>query len=91
MARILITAQVEDATEWEKGFRTHGGLFKDQTVTTIDFTATEDNEVGILFEADNLDTYMGLLESPATEEAMKNDGVKRDTVKIFVLDKTINP
>ena len=66
-------------------------MFKDQTVSVIDFTIMEHNEVGILFEADNLDKYMELLDSPATAEAMEIDGVKRDTVKIYVLDKTFTP
>ena len=32
MPKVVITAQVEDAMKWEKGFRTHGSLFKSQTV-----------------------------------------------------------
>jgi len=31
---------------------------------------------------------MATLDSPATAEAMAFDGVKRETVKVFVLDKT---
>jgi hypothetical protein len=31
------------------------------------------------------------MNSEATEEAMKFDGVKRDTVKQFVLDKKFQP
>jgi len=38
-------------------------------------------------DVDDVDKYFEVLESPATEEAMANDGVKRDTVKVSVLDK----
>ena len=90
MPRIIITAQVEDAANWEKGFRTHGDLFREQTTTAVNFTVTNDNEVAVHFEADNLDKYMELLDSPATAEAMEFDGVKRETVKVFVLYKELD-
>ena len=90
MPSVIITAQVEDAAEWEKGFRTHGELFKDQTVTAIQFNATDENEVAIVFEIADLDKFFEILDSPATEESMSFDGVKRDTVKIFTLDKVFD-
>ena len=87
MARVMVTGEVEDTAKWEEGFRTHGDLFRSQTVTKIDFGIAEDNIVSGCFEMDNLDTYMKILDSPATADAMEFDGVKRDTVKVFVLDK----
>ena len=87
MPRAIMTAQVEDSADWEKGFRTHGGLFNDYTATAIHFTATDENEVAILWELDDLDKFLSLVESPETIEAMEFDGVKRETVKSFVLDK----
>ena len=91
MPRVIITAKVNDAANWEQGFRTHGDLFKEQTISVINFAANDDNEVACIFECDDIDKYMELLESPATEEAMESDGVNRDTVKIFVLDKEFAP
>ena len=87
MPRVIVTAKVEDAAAWEKGFRTHGDLFREQTATAIDFTVTNENEVALHVEMDNLDKFLELMESPATAEAMEFDGVKRETVKIFVLDR----
>ena len=88
MPRIVITAQVEDLVKWEEGFRTHGDLFRSQTVSgPIGIATNEGNEVAVCFDASDLDTYMSILESPATAEAMAYDGVKRETVKVFVLDK----
>jgi hypothetical protein len=91
MAKIIITAEVENAADWERGFRTHGDLFRDQTIHTVDFNVTSDNEVGLVFECQDLDKCLELMDTPATEEAMKFDGVKRDTVKVFVLDKEFKP
>ncbi len=88
MAKVVVTAQVEDLVKWEEGFRTHGDLFRSQTVTRpINFAAIEGNEVAVCFEPDHLDTFLEILDSPATAEAMDFDGVKRETVKVFVLDK----
>lgn len=92
MPKVIVTAQVEDAANWEQGFRTHGDLFRSQTVNhAIHFAATGENEVAIYLEADDLDKYLEIMDSPATAEAMAFDGVKRETVKIFVLDKEFTP
>ncbi len=92
MPRVIVTAQVEDAAQWEQGFRTHGELFRSMTINKpIYFTATELNEIILNFEPDDLDKYMEVLDSRATEEAMEFDGVKRDTVKVFALDKQFDP
>ena len=88
MTKVVITAQVEDPVKWEKGFRTHGALFRSQTITKpIHLATIAGNHVAICAEPENLDTFMKLMDSPATAEAMAFDGVRRDTVKIFVLDK----
>ena len=87
MSKAIITAQVENSANWENGFRSHAGLFNDYTATAIHFTATDTNEVAILWEVTNLDRFLELLDAPETAEAMAQDGVKRDTVKVYVLDK----
>ncbi len=92
MPRVICTAQVEDATKWEQGFRTHGELFKSMTINKpIQFNVTPENVVVIHFEPDDLDKYMEVMDSRATEEAMEFDGVNRDTVKIVTLDKEFDP
>lgn len=90
MHRIIVTAEVEDAKKWEKGFRTHGDLFRDQTITALHFTVTKQNEAALYIECDDADTYFKLMDSDATAEAMKFDGVKRETVKIYSLDKVFD-
>ena len=91
MAMVLITCQVENPEKWEEQFRTHGQLFRNQTIDRIDFGALKDNYVGAVFHVENLETYMKILDSPETAEAMKNDGVKRETVKVVVLDRRFDP
>ena len=49
------------------------------------------NQVAVCFKPDNLDTFMEILDSPATVEAMESDGVKRETVRVFVLDTPFKP
>ncbi len=87
MPRVVITAQVEDPAKWEEGFRTHGGLLGTMSQTSTFFSMNDDNEVVLYSRPSDLDKFMEVMESPDTEEAMAFDGVKRGTVKVFVLDK----
>ena len=92
MPKVIALAQVEDAAKWEEGFRTHGELFKNQTVNKpIHYNVTSQNEVTICFEPDDLDTFKRILDAQETEEAMKFDGVKRETAKFIILDKDFDP
>ncbi len=86
MAKVIITAQVEDSAKWEEGFRTHGELLRSMTSTVTYFTTTAENEVTLYAEPDDIDKFLEVMDSPATAEAMAYDGVKRETVKIVVLD-----
>jgi len=86
MARVIITAKVDDIDKWEKGFRTHGALFKGQGVASpVLIGISDDNEVALYEEVDDLDTVT--TPSPETIEAMAQDGVRQDSMKMFVLDK----
>ena len=88
MPRVITTAKVEDGAKWEQGFRTHADLFRSMTIgRPIHFSVTGENEVAIIFEPDDLEKYQQVFDSSATEEAMAFDGVKRETVKVYILDK----
>jgi hypothetical protein len=89
MPRVLITAEVENLEKWEKGFRTHGDLFREMGVSTMEFGTSEGNRVAVCGDTTSLDAYMKVFKSQATAEAMAGDGVKRETVKMFVLDKEV--
>ena len=90
MIRAIVTAQVENSANWERDFRSHVELFRDYTATAIHFSTTADNEVAILWEVASLDKFLEQLDSSATAEAMAQDGVIHESVKVYVLDKMIN-
>ena len=90
MPRTVLIADVEESVQREEGFRTHTDLFRSQTITAIHFAVNEENRVALYAEVDDLDKYMEVLNSEATAEAMEHDGVKRDTVQLFVLDKQLS-
>ncbi len=74
MPKVVITAEVEDTAKWEQGFRSHGDLFRSQTITTpISMAIREGNEVAICAEAADLGTFMEILESLVTADAMASD------------------
>lgn len=91
MPMVIVTAQVQDAAKWEAGFRTHGELFRSYTCRgAVHFTMTG-SEIAICFEPENLETFKRAMDSQATIDAMAFDGVKRETVKRFFLDKELKP
>lgn len=85
MPRIIVTAEVEDPVAWEKGFRTHGDLFRAQTCSQMEYSING-NEVAVLASPQDFDAFMALFEAPDTAEAMEVDGVKRETVKVYIVD-----
>jgi len=46
--------------------------------------------VAILWEIANLETFLAQLDAPETAEAMAQDGVDQESVKVYILDKEIN-
>lgn len=91
MAHMVAMIEVDDAASWEAKFRTHGDLFRSQgIISPYRFAVNEEeNQVTLYAEVRDLDTFWQVMESPATAEAMANDGVDRETVKVIVLDKAL--
>ena len=87
MPRIILTAQVENSAQWEDKFRTHGALLSSMGTSVTHFATNGDNEVVLYAEPQDLDRWFAVLKSPDTAAAMAMDGVKKETVKVFVLDK----
>lgn len=89
MTKVIVTAKVKDVGAWEKGFRTHADLFKSsgQTASPILFGIGSNDEVAVCFEVANLQEYQKFIETAENVAAMEADGVRRDTVRNFVLDK----
>ena len=88
MTRVVVTATVKDAEKWEEGFRTHADLFKTQSIKKMRF-GINGNEVALLSTVRDMDTYYKVMDSDDTRKAMEHDGVIRETVKIFVIDKKL--
>ena len=91
MSGVVITAHIKDSAKWEKGFRSHRELFKQNNISLIHYTITKNNDVVLYSETDDVDAYMKFVQSPATIQAMAEDGVERDTVKVYPLDKELKP
>lgn len=87
MTMVVLTADVEDGAAWEREYRTHGDLFEAAGLSAIQFTVNDNNHVVMCTDVDDVGAYMDFIGSESTRAAMKNDGVKRETVKVFVLDK----
>jgi hypothetical protein len=89
MPKVILTAQVEDAAKWEAGFKTHGDVFRAYGLQApVEYTV-DGNQVAICMEPKDLKIFKEAMESKATADAMAFDGVKRETVKMFVLDKSL--
>lgn len=91
MPRIVIVAKCKDQAKWEQGFRTHGEIFRNDYKVTkpVSYGTGDDSHVAVCVDSDDLSAAMNALGSAATAEAMETDGLLRDTVKVFVLDKEL--
>jgi hypothetical protein len=91
VTKIAVIAKCKDQAAWEAGFRTHAELFRTAYGITepVIYGTAEDGYVAACFETGDVASAMSALSSPETAEAMENDGLFRDTVKIFVLDKEL--
>lgn len=87
MPKVIITAQVNDAAKWEAGFRSHAEMFRAYSIKKPIHFRVDGNAVTICMQPENLETFQRSMESKETADAMAVDGVKRETVKIAVLDK----
>lgn len=91
MAKVLITAQVQDTSVWEKNFRSHVALFRQAGVhDPMLYGIGANNEVAVVEEIDNVEQFTQLINSQENAEAMAKDGVLRETVRTYVLDKTLS-
>ncbi len=88
MPKVIITVEVQDPVKWEASFRTHGEIFRTYGVTAPISYTTVGNQAVACFEVASVETLQQQMALPATAEAMAQDGLKRETFKMFVLDKT---
>ena len=67
MAKIIITAKVEDAAKWEEGFRTHGDLLRSMTSTVSYFTMVLHQHMTHIVESGLLATTFAIQPSADNE------------------------
>lgn len=88
MARVLMTAQVQDGVQWEKSFRTHGDIFATYgLLAPVEFTVSG-NDVAISVEVADAGTFLKTMGETETQQAMEADGVNRASVRVYVLDRS---
>ena len=92
MAMVVVTEKVEDVTKWEEGFRTHGEHFRNMGVTgPIGIAINDGNEIAVCFAPADVGKFLSQMGTPENVAAMEHDGVKGDTVKVYVMDRTFQP
>jgi hypothetical protein len=89
MTMVILTADVEDGAVWEREYRTHEDLFEAAGLGAMHYSVTDDGHVVICTDVDDVSAYMEFINSQSTRDEMKNDGVKRETVQVVVLDKRL--
>ena len=91
MSKILVIAQCKGQAKWEAGFRTHADLFRNSYAVSkpVSYGVGEDDYVAACFETSDFAKAMSAISSPETAKAMEFDGILRDTMKVFVLDKEL--
>jgi len=91
MPRIVLTAEVQDTETWEQAFRTHADLFREMGHASVyEYGIGDNNEVVVTVDVGDADAFLESLASDENVAAMENDGVNRDTVKVWVVDKALN-
>ena len=90
MPKVIITVEVQDSAKWEASFRTHGEIFRAYSVNAPIAYTTVGNQAVACFEVASAETMQQQMALPTTTEAMASDGLKRETFKMFVLDKSFS-
>lgn len=82
---------MEDLRKWEENFRTHGELFRRQTIDgQYDHTMIEDgNRVILCADVSDVDRFFKVLDTRDAEDAKDFDGVNRETIEFFGPGQTV--
>jgi hypothetical protein len=91
VTKVIVRAEVKSVDQWKEGFVSHAELFRDQKITVIHYGVGEGNLVVACFETSDLDTFMDVMNSPSSIDAMSNDGIVEGSVEIFVADMSFEP
>ena len=92
MTRIVITAKVKDVVKWEEQYRAHAPMLRELMGVSrpVQFsTDAQTSEICLSAEPDDLEHYLAMAQSPEIAQDMEKNGVLRETVKLFILDKQL--
>ena len=84
MPTLIIFHEVDDVEHWVKSPRREQ-FFGPLGMTARTFVDPEGtNRVGLIAEVPDMETFQQSMESEAAAEAMKHDGVRPETIRVFV-------
>jgi hypothetical protein len=84
MATLMVFHEVDDVDHWLRSPRREE-VFGPQGMKVRTFVDPEkSNRVGLIVEVPDMATFQRMMESSEAAEAMKYDGVRRDTVQVLV-------
>jgi len=84
MATLMLFHEVDDVGHWLASPKREE-FFGPMGMTARTFVDPEKtNRVGLLVEVPDMDTFQRALESKEAAEAMKNDGVRPETIVVLV-------
>ena len=92
MPKFVAIYEVEDPERWEAGFRTRSEMFKSWSgIGPVNYTVTEEGRVVHYGEyADDIEKVFAAMQTPEGARAMAEDGVKPETMQVYVLDKQLD-
>ena len=84
MPTLLVFHEVDDVEHWLSSPKREE-LFGPLGITVRTFTdPAKSNRVGLIAEVPDMDTFQRVMESQDAADAMKNDGVRPETLLVLV-------
>jgi hypothetical protein len=83
MATYLITHEVDDVDHWINA-PTRQEAFEPMGISVRPFRDPQgSNKVGLIAEIPDMDAFQAFMQTPEAAEAMKNDGVRAETLVVL--------
>lgn len=84
MPTVVITHEVDDVQRWLSS-EGRAKFFGPLGFTVRTFTnSVDEHRVGLIAEGPGLEPLLNAMQTPEAAEAMKGDGVRADTIQIYV-------
>ena len=84
MPKLIATHEVDDVAHWSSSPRREEVFGSVATDIRTFVDPNRPNHVGLSMNVSDMDAFQAVMESEAGAEAMKYDGVRRDTIAIYV-------